>query len=151
MVAEVRKVVEADNRFFLRSDGKVLIFDTNGKFLGKVDQKGEGPSQYRSLTDFIVDTLTHHVEVLDNYSFSVFTFDYTGKLVNHWTHGLLAFKFQKLDSDRYVFYTDKQLVATYPGRFQGVHFKLSLSRHCVVEGFDLLSNQLPSLAHKAST
>jgi len=41
--------------------------------------------------------------------------------------------------------------ARYYSSVNGVHFKLSLSRHCVVEGFDLLSNQLPSLAHKAST
>lgn len=118
LVGEVRKLVEADNRFFLRSEGRVLIFDTTGKFLAKVDQQGKGPEQYRSLTDFIVDTVSHRIDVLDNYSFSVFTFDYTGKLINSWIHGLLAFKFQKITSDRYVFYTDKELVASYSGRFQ---------------------------------
>ncbi|WP_157816169.1 hypothetical protein [Spirosoma pollinicola] len=31
-----------------------------------------------------------------------------------------------------------------------VHFKLSLRGHCVIEGFDMFSNQLPAFAHKAS-
>ncbi|AUD06698.1 site-specific integrase [Spirosoma pollinicola] len=33
---------------------------------------------------------------------------------------------------------------------QRVHFKLSLRGHCVIEGFDMFSNQLPAFAHKAS-
>lgn len=38
---------------------KILLFDTDGKFLGKLDRKGQGPNEYPDLRDFQItsDTL----------------------------------------------------------------------------------------------
>jgi hypothetical protein len=117
IVGKTDKLIEAENLFFLKSNGKIFIFRKNGRFLSKVDQQGEGPNQYRAITDFIVDTLTHRIEILDNRSFSVFEFDFNGKFSNTWKHGILSFQFYKISQDKYLFYADKELSASYNGRF----------------------------------
>ncbi|ADB40422.1 6-bladed beta-propeller [Spirosoma linguale] len=117
LVGKIDKIVEAEDRFFLKSNGKIYIFSEEGNYLSKIDQKGEGPNQYKSITDFLVDTVTHHIEILDNHSFSVFEFDYKGTYIKNWQHGVLSFQFHKLSTDNYIFYVDKELASSYEGRF----------------------------------
>ena len=46
------KVVKKEGKFFIQSYDQILIFDVDGKYLGKIDNGGSTPNGYGNLLDF---------------------------------------------------------------------------------------------------
>jgi hypothetical protein len=44
---------------------KVLVFDTTGKFIRKIGNRGQGPGEYTNPTDFTIDTDNEYIYVYD--------------------------------------------------------------------------------------
>lgn len=56
LFAEVRKIVKSEEYLFiLDTEGKLSVFDMQGKFIRTIGQQGQGPGEYAVLTDFAVD------------------------------------------------------------------------------------------------
>jgi len=52
---EIDKIRKRDNRYFISYDKEVIVvFDSQGKFLFRIKNKGNGPGEYVSLQDFDV-------------------------------------------------------------------------------------------------
>jgi hypothetical protein len=45
-----------DNKFYVLSDSRLLIFDINGKFISQVNKKGRGPDEYLNISDFCISS-----------------------------------------------------------------------------------------------
>lgn len=57
LIHEISKVVMYNNHIFVldKEQDCVFEFDTNGKFIRKLSEKGTGPNQYIKIGDFLVD------------------------------------------------------------------------------------------------
>jgi hypothetical protein len=56
LIKEIVKVLFHGNKMFLQDEAqKLLVFDTNGKFLKEIGKKGKGPGEFLELRDFDID------------------------------------------------------------------------------------------------
>ncbi len=57
LITGIRKIAKSDDYIFILDTlGTLNVFNTQGKFLRKIGQRGQGPGEYTVLTDFAVDT-----------------------------------------------------------------------------------------------
>ncbi len=66
-MAEIREIVIKDKYIYVREiDRKtIFIFDKMGKYVTKLDKRGDGPDQYATLDQFLVDDDETYIEILD--------------------------------------------------------------------------------------
>ncbi|WP_106832140.1 6-bladed beta-propeller [Parabacteroides pacaensis] len=71
-----------DNKFFILDSNQdiIFIFNEYGKFLSKIDHKGNGPEEYVNLFGFDVDPITQTVCLLSAYR-GLMYYDYNGKFI----------------------------------------------------------------------
>ena len=114
LVGDISKIISTNDRYFIKSGSKISVFDESGKFQFDIDEKGEAPGHYRGITDFLVDTTSQQIEILDNRSFKVYVYDWEGKYVKDWKHNILAASFAKIDANTYTFYCGNWINKDYP-------------------------------------
>ena len=58
MSERIERIIADDNLLFVfdYSQNQVLVFDSTGKFINKINRKGQGPNEYIQICDFTVDT-----------------------------------------------------------------------------------------------
>lgn len=59
LIGEINRVIFSNGKYYIHAtnsmqNGKLLIFDDDGKFLGKFDKRGAGPNEYLELKDFAI-------------------------------------------------------------------------------------------------
>ncbi len=54
LISEIDKMTIQDDRIYIKDGEKIFVFDRNGKFLYKIDKRGNGPGEYVDLCDFAV-------------------------------------------------------------------------------------------------
>jgi len=76
LISSISKVIYHDNKYFIL-DLKLqslFCFDSNGRFLFKIFQKGQGPEEYLYLSDFNVDPYNNQLMLLEPFG-SLLLFD----------------------------------------------------------------------------
>lgn len=66
----------SDNRIYISNKKAIVCFDDTGKFISKIEHQGRGPSEYVSLTDFVVLN-DNKIAVLDNAKEHLIIYDLT--------------------------------------------------------------------------
>jgi hypothetical protein len=61
---------------------KIFAFDSAGKFLFKIDDRGQGPQEYLHISDFEIDRQRNVMLVLDPVSNSLFEYDLNGRFLH---------------------------------------------------------------------
>jgi len=61
-----RRIVKNDNKIYIQNADELLCFDTDGKFLFKLQNKGRGPEEYTSITDFDISSDNKIMAVLSS-------------------------------------------------------------------------------------
>ena len=66
MIGEVNRIVFDDNKYYVRStnsmqNGKLFVFDKDGKFLQQIGRKGGGPDEYIEMDDSLFPIITRMV------------------------------------------------------------------------------------------
>jgi hypothetical protein len=56
------------------SQDMIFIFDKTGKFVSKLDKKGQGPDEYNSIGPFFIDDSEEYIEVIDMFKQSKFKY-----------------------------------------------------------------------------
>lgn len=80
LITNIIKIIITNKIYIQDSNSKIFIFDLNGKFINKIDSKGNGPNEYTSLSDFIVkDSL---ISIIDTNEKKLMTYDTNGEIVN---------------------------------------------------------------------
>lgn len=102
LLGHIDKVEIINKKIYCKTKDNITVFDTDGKFLFNIFNKGEGPNQYKSITDFFVKD---KIEILDSRGRKVFEYDLNGKFIENWSFPLFAVRFNKIDDLHYLFYS----------------------------------------------
>ena len=103
----IQKVKYFDSKYYVL-DGemsRILFFDDNGKFINKIDAKGNGPGEYQDINDFNIDETSRQIEILA--TIDILNYDLNGTYINkfttppsNWQHRNI----EHLDEQNYVLY-----------------------------------------------
>lgn len=83
LLSEINRISMDDNTLFVL-DGKldnIFMFDINGKYINKIDRKGEGPGEYVQLNDFSIDTDKKQIILLCAIPEKRMYFTYNGEFI----------------------------------------------------------------------
>lgn len=66
LIGTIQSIIYRNDRFYIKSreDNKILIFNLEGRYIGKLDLVGRGPGEYLRISDFIVD-YENYIFILD--------------------------------------------------------------------------------------
>ena len=120
--------IDSDNIFVLSASSGVFRFNRDGKFMGKISAKGNGPQEYTMIMSMALDSEKRHV-YLYNMDGKLLVFDYDGLFVNSYmlekhmfskmlitnnTSYISAFNFNGTKSPAlYAYSLDENKVLTY--------------------------------------
>ena len=105
LIDYARKTVVSGNSLYVMCDKSVHVFSTEtGKGKNSLSKLGNGPGEYKSLTDFIVGDANGNIELLDNRGKKILVYDSFGNLVRDWNVPAMAFSIFKKNSHHYCFY-----------------------------------------------
>ncbi|WP_298648979.1 6-bladed beta-propeller [uncultured Proteiniphilum sp.] len=81
---EIKNIHIMGDRYYISTwdHATVYIFDSRGKYINKIMDKGNGPSEYISVTSFEVDRVNKRVILADNFSRRIFVYDENGNQLN---------------------------------------------------------------------
>lgn len=66
LISKVEQIIINENKIYINSGkDKLLVFDTSGKFITQIGNKGNGPGEYRSIWNFHVDNKKQILTVAD--------------------------------------------------------------------------------------
>lgn len=92
------------------SDRSFYLFDPDtGKGLLKISRQGNGPGEYRALSDALVDAHSSNVELLDNNRKQILIYDSAGYYQHALPLPLMPFAFAKDGESSYWFYNNNQM------------------------------------------
>lgn len=83
LISEISRIAMDDNMLFIycgQSD-ELFMFDINGKYISKIDCKGEGPNEYLQTSDFTIDTATKQIILLCAIPEKRMYFTYKGEFI----------------------------------------------------------------------
>lgn len=82
LISDIARVRFIDNKFFILDSRQniIFIFDSNGRYLNKINKKGEGPQEYINIQGFDVDEKRHRVCLYSAYK-GLMYYDYEGNFI----------------------------------------------------------------------
>ena len=83
LVAGISKVIHFDSRYYIldQKQQRIACFDSAGKFLFKISQRGQGPEEYLFLGDFNIDPYTNQLLLVEPFG-SLLLFDLEGRFIS---------------------------------------------------------------------
>lgn len=80
-LGEPDRVLMNEGKFYFldKKQEVVIIFDQEGKFLNKIDRKGNGFGDYSSLSDFNINRFTGNIELLSDQGRYINVYDHSGE------------------------------------------------------------------------
>ncbi|MFZ2286175.1 MAG: 6-bladed beta-propeller [Bacteroidales bacterium] len=102
LIDEVQKLIVENDKYFFQCNNKILVFNSTGRPLYKIDNVGKGPGEYIAIGDIILDE--GRLELYDSKQRKIIQHDENGRYLNEWRCGIDAYSFVKLNSDLYAFY-----------------------------------------------
>src|SRR5690606_7404266 len=95
LIGNVNKVLATDDNILIldnRSANSVFNFDHFGKYLGKINGQGNGPSEYNFLEDMDLDS-DGNLYLLDLRKGDILKFLIDGKFIKKQKFGFMTYKF----------------------------------------------------------
>lgn len=83
LVAHITKIITSKDKIFIydRIQNQIFIFNQEGQFISKINQKGRGPEEYNSLSDLAINPFNGCLEILDPWG-KLLAFDLNGKYLH---------------------------------------------------------------------
>lgn len=107
LIGNIDDIKIAHNRIFIldRHIAKaVLIFDSKGKFINKIEAEGMGPTEISLLTDFTINRDSNEIIISDLKQKKIATYDFNGNFKKSVTRDLWFTNFEWLFEDKFLFY-----------------------------------------------
>jgi len=76
----INKIQFWKNKIIIYTQGKLCVFDNNGKFLFNVGNKGNGPGEYTILSNFFIQN--EYLNLYDSQTKRILTFDADGRFLH---------------------------------------------------------------------
>jgi len=110
LVREVLKIIVEDKKIFIHDFPKseIIVFDFDGKYISKIDNRGQGPDQYPNISDFEIDSTNKRLTLLSSVDRNMHEYDLNCNFIRKFklpniTGAYQSFKF--LNSKTIVFWT----------------------------------------------
>lgn len=80
LIKGVNKLIFHDDIHYILDyrNSEILLFDTNGKYINKISDRGDGPKQYLNISDFEIDDANSQISVLAPVNNSMYEYDLEG-------------------------------------------------------------------------
>lgn len=113
IMGNVQKLRVEENKLYCVSNNKVFVFDKQGDFLFAIDNYGEGPKEYLSISDIFIDGKSN-VYILDYMKRQIVKYSSTGSFIKNIKTGLIGQAFEKISEDIWAIYigTNKSEVSS---------------------------------------
>jgi hypothetical protein len=109
LIAGITKIINHQDKWYMmdKPQSIIFVFDRTGKFLFKIDKKGQGPGEYAFISNFNINPFTGKLELLDP-SGRLNIYDLSGNYIEtkriEYDGFYAAHQCVALDSRTYVFY-----------------------------------------------
>lgn len=110
LIKDINKLILYDDIYYLLDyrNSTILMFDSSGNFLYKINDKGDGPQEYLDISDFEINKENNMLSVLAPVNNSMYEYDLKGNFTNKYKLPDIrgAYKsFFSLNNDTVVFFT----------------------------------------------
>jgi hypothetical protein len=139
LIGRIRKcLIHQNNFYFFDGQQDILwIFDETGKYVSKIDKRGQGPGEYSLIYDMIFNVFTGNVDLLSPFG-SIYSYDLSGnhiktiRVADQNPQSVLraVHRFEALDENTYAL--------------------LALYNSTLVNYFDIVENQITYQAYDLS-
>jgi len=84
LISNTCKLLVGNGRYYIldRNRACVLVFGSDGEFIGSIGSKGDGMAEYPAVYDFAIDTDRERIIMLSSRS-EVYIYDFNGKFIRH--------------------------------------------------------------------
>ncbi|MBN2675273.1 MAG: 6-bladed beta-propeller [Alphaproteobacteria bacterium] len=103
LIGSITKILFQDDRIYVSDERfakSVFVFTNTGKFLFKVGNRGQGPTEYINLNEFDIDSMGN-IFLHDQERKRILKFDNSGQFVEYYSYGFYISKFAYLDNDHF--------------------------------------------------
>lgn len=114
LVGGIERLIVWDDKFYIwdQLTEAVFCFNSKGKFIHKIQKRGEGPDEYPRITDFTMDMVNGNIYIYSDRSKSVYAYTEQGEFIEKIRSPFILTSFS-VQGD-YIYY--------YPGRLPNVDF-----------------------------
>ncbi len=112
LIGKIDKILFFDDKIYVldrdyRKD--ILIFDSQGKYIGKVGKYGRGAGEFVRMTDFNIDKESNQLVILDSNVHKLIFYDLSdGSFVKEYKLDFWASNFLIKDKQNFIFYSKRQ-------------------------------------------
>ena len=78
------------NYYIISDQGTVYFFDTNGKFDSKFNKQGNGPGEYLSINEILVNDIDKSLYIHDFQKRTIYQYTYDGRFINQFKNDSIA-------------------------------------------------------------
>jgi hypothetical protein len=107
-IALIDKMLIEDDRIFILDSKsmKIVIFKRDGNFVNQNNNLGRGPGEFQYISDFLIDSNSGNIELLDIGNRKIIKLDTNGGFINEKPFLLYTRNFCKLSGNEYIFLAD---------------------------------------------
>lgn len=104
LIGKVRDVIIADSFIFVldRNPSAIYIFNRSGKYLRKIDRKGEGPGEYPLIYQFTYNKKRQSISVYSTLVYKIIEYDLYGNLINEFKLDYFIADLHQFDNGDYL-------------------------------------------------
>lgn len=108
IIGNIEKIEICENLILVldNQSNAIYIFDLLGNYISSINSIGDGPKEYRVITDFSFNKEKQTITILDLGLLKMLEFGVDGSFVSEKQIKFYASKFQSINSNEYLFYSD---------------------------------------------
>jgi hypothetical protein len=83
LLKKINRICNQDDKFFVLDKylNKIVVFDTDGKYINHIQRIGNGPAEYESIMDFCLDPVRKRILLLCDRPYKIMEFNYSGEFI----------------------------------------------------------------------
>ena len=83
LIRNIMKIVDYNDNYYILdyNNAEILIFNSHGKFLYKISDRGVGPQEYINISDFEIDSVKNKTTLLSPVNYSMYEYDLNGNFI----------------------------------------------------------------------
>ncbi|WP_106832143.1 6-bladed beta-propeller [Parabacteroides pacaensis] len=105
LLRQIDRMYVDENLYFIFDCtlSKILIFNLEGKYINKIEAKGEGPGEYNQVSDFYINPTNKQIYLLCDRPNKIMFFDYNGNFIREKHFNVL---YNQIVADEHYIYVD---------------------------------------------